>query len=251
MTWFSATSDVGRANHGAARDGVAITRATAAVIEESLVWAHASDGAFDPCLGKAMGLWDVTTRRVPPPRDQVRRLAGRALYTSLDVSDVRGRPAVRFTDQDVQVDLGGIAKGYGVDRAVQELREWDIDRAIVNVGGDLYAMGESEDGDPWSVGVRSPLDPGKIVEQFTVADEAVATSGDYLRYFQHQGRRYHHLLNPATGAPRRASLHSTTVAASTCMRADAAATTVFGMESGTAGKLLTAQAPGARIVSRV
>ena len=147
--------------------------------------------------------------------------------------------------------MGGIAKGYGVDRAVHALREWGITNALVNVGGDLYAMGSSEDGDPWKVGVRSPQDPSKISEQFEVADAAVATSGDYMQYFNHNGRTYHHLMDPATAEPRESSVHSVTIKADDCLTADAAATTVFGMASARAARLLSVRAPSARIVSTI
>ncbi len=249
MSRFSEASDVGRANRLAAADGTCITKATATVIEEGLRWAAASEGAFDPCLGTAVGLWDVKHRTKPPEKDQVAQLAGRNLYRKLDLGESGDRPVVRLTEADVAIDLGGIAKGYGVDLAVQSLREWGIEHALVNVGGDLYAMGESEDGDPWSVGVRSPYAPSKVTHRFEIADQAVATSGDYLQYFRYGGRSYHHLLDPSTAAPRRGDVHSVTVTADKCMAADAAATAVFGMPREEADALLGIRAPSAKIVS--
>jgi thiamine biosynthesis lipoprotein len=249
MTRFDDSSDVGRANRLAGVNGTHITRATATVIEESLRWAEASSGAFDPCLGRAVSLWNIGTRTRPPARDQVIELAGRHFYEALDLDRLNGRPFVRCAAPDVAIDLGGIAKGYGVDRAVASLREWGIEQALVNVGGDLYAMGESEDGDPWSIGVRSPYAPSKVTHRFEIADEAVATSGDYLQFFRYGGKRYHHLLDPTTAAPRQVDVHSVTVAADDCMAADAAATAVFGMPREDAQALLAVRACGARIVS--
>jgi thiamine biosynthesis lipoprotein len=215
------------------------------VIEEALLWAESSEGVFDPCLGKAIEMWDVLNRRVPPSNSDVRRLAGRQLYRSLDFD----RDRVRFTDRDVALDLGGIGKGYAVDRAVQALRERGIESALVNVGGDLYAMGVSEDNDPWKVGIRSPADPSMLSERIEVSNAAVATSGDYLQYFRHEGNQYHHLLDPTTGAPRLTDVHSVTVLADRCLTADAAATTAFGAPDGTAHQLLRRRAPDARIVT--
>lgn len=249
MTRFDDSSDVGRANRLAGVNGTHITRATATVIEESLRWAEASSGAFDPCLGRAVSLWNIGIRTRPPERDQVVKLAGRRFYEALDVDRLDGRPFARCAEPDVAIDLGGIAKGYAVDRAVASLREWGIEQALVNVGGDLYAMGESEDGDAWSIGVRSPYAPSKVTHRFEIADQAVATSGDYLQFFRYGGRRYHHLLDPTTAAPRRVDVHSVTVAADNCMAADAAATAVFGMPREDAEALLAVRAPGARMVS--
>jgi thiamine biosynthesis lipoprotein len=249
MTRFRDDSEVGRANLGAARDAVAISADTAMVLAEALRWAEASGGAFDPCLGGAIELWDVARRREPPPAEAVRAVAGRGLWRALDLDLGAGRERVRFGDRDVRLDLGGIAKGFGVDRAVAALRERGIERALVNVGGDLYALGASEDGDPWRVGVQRPDDPSRVAETLLVADAAIATSGDYLQYFEHAGRRYHHLLDPTTGVPRATPVRSVTIQADTCLVADAAATAAFGMERAAAEALLRRRAPNARLAA--
>jgi thiamine biosynthesis lipoprotein len=224
MTRFVSTSDVGRANLAPAGEAVTISQETANVLMASLDWAQATDGVFDPCLGRVVELWDVTRRVAPVPVDESRRFAARGLFRSLDLDGT----SLVLKSEDAAIDLGGIAKGYGVDLAVETLREWGIHSGLVNVGGDLYALGESEDGDPWRVGVRSPQHPDRIDRMMRVSDEAVATSGDYQQFFRHEGRTYHHLLDPETGAPRRTEVHSVTVVAADCMTADAAATAAFG-----------------------
>lgn len=251
MTWFSDESDVGRANAAAARGPVVVTKQTAEVLEESLLWAEASDGAFDPCLGKAMALWDVAHRQVPPAVARVKSLAGRRLYRALELGSWRGEPVVVFRDPDVELDLGGIAKGYGVDLAAEALRSYGILNGLVNVGGDLYALGHSEDGDPWKIGVRDPEDPNGIVATVEASDRAVATSGDYLQYFDYHGRRYHHMLDPRTGEPKCSDIRSVTVMAERCMTADAAGTTTFGMPRAEADRLLDRRSPPARIVHTI
>jgi thiamine biosynthesis lipoprotein len=249
MTRFDDRSDVGRVNRLADDDAVQVSDHTHEVLHEAVGWAEASDGAFDPCLARVMELWDLANRSAPPPKAEVQRLAGRRLYKGLDLGTHRGRPAVRITDPYVAIDLGGIGKGYGVDRAVQALRDWGIENGLANVGGDLYALGTSEDGDPWRVGVRSPDDPDKLSGKLEVTNAAVATSGDYLQYFQHGGQRYHHLIDPATGSPRVGAAHSVTVQANLCITADAAATTAFGMQPEEAQELLVRRPGDARIVS--
>jgi len=251
MTRFADTSDVGRANLAAHRTAVRIRPETADVIEAALAWARASDGAFDPCLGKVSAAWEVTERTRPPAPTSLRRLAGRALWQALDVDRGPGGSIVRFEDPDVALDLGGIAKGYGVDRAVTALRERGVERGLVNVGGDLYALGTSEDGDAWRVGIRSPDDPNALAGRIDVQDQAVATSGDYERYFRHEGRIFHHLLDPDTAAPRTTDRHSVSVVAATCIDADAAATAAFGLPRAAAESALRAGAPGAHIVSNL
>ena len=251
MTRFNTSSDIGRANLDAAREATRISQATATVVRESLLWAEASDGAFDPCIGKLAVLWNVAERSEPPVGGELSRLAGRQLYRTLDLDEWNGTPALRFGESDVEIDLGGIAKGYGVDSSVEVLREWGVTDALVNVGGDLYAMGASEDGDPWVVGVRSPRDPSQISQQFELENGAVATSGDYMQFFRHNGRQYHHLLDPRTAEPRETEVHSVTVRADNCMAADAAATAVFGMDDSTAERLIGVRAPTAEIISTI
>ncbi len=249
MTRFDTRSDVGRANGRAGKEGVLVTAATAKVIEAALGWAAASDGAFDPAIGRAIEVWDVEHRHEPPPANAFARLAGRQLYHGLDMDTWRGHRAVRFTDPDIQIDLGGIAKGYSVDQAVVTLRDWGITQAFVAAGGDLYAMGESDHGGPWDVGIRDPKDPDRVMATLPLSDGAVATSGDYFRYFDYHGRRYHHIMDPATAAPRLTPEHSVSVAASSCMTADVAATTCFGMAPERAAEVLKMQAADARMVS--
>ena len=252
MSRFSPLSDVGRANLGAAAAPVTVIEETAIVLRESLRWAEASGGLFDPCLGQPAALWNFASRRRPPPAAEIRRYAGEGLYRHLELDAANGRAAcVRFHSDDVSIDVGGIAKGYAVDKAVRALRERGVTDALVNAGGDLYAMGTSENGDPWRVGIRSPDDPRRLAATIPVSDRAIATSGDYFQYFDYGGRRFHHLLDPVTGEPRRSGLHSVTVAADSCMAADAGATAVFGCEPARASRLLGVAAPGAEIIHGV
>lgn len=241
MSRFDAASEVGRLNRAPVGRPVEVSAATAGVVAAGLRWARLSGGRFDPALEGAVATWSVKDREAPPPEEAVRRWAGRDLWRELEVDGVgeSGDVAVVRRDPDVGVDLGGIAKGYAVDRAVRALRAHGIRDGMVNAGGDLYALGLSPDGDPWQVGIRSPSDPTRLAGELSVSDRAVATSGDYEEYFEHGGRRYHHLLDPSTGAPRETgTVHSLTVTAGTCMAADAAATACFGLGRDEARRLL-------------
>jgi thiamine biosynthesis lipoprotein len=229
MSRFRSDSDIGRANALASRDGVRVRTETAEVIESALRWASRSDGRFDPALGAASELWDVTNRHEPPPRDAVQRLAGRGFWRHVDVDRLAGESLVRFGESDLRLDLGGIGKGYALDRCVRVLRELGIRQAIVNLGGDLYAMGESPEGGPWRVGIRSPDDLASVARTLEVSDRAVATSGDYERFFRFGGERFHHLIDPVTAAPRRTTVRSVTVLADRCLDAEPCAVSSFGL----------------------
>jgi thiamine biosynthesis lipoprotein len=251
LTRFSPDSEVGRINRLAWKEPQPVSAETRGVLAESIRWSEASAGIFDPCLGGAMALWDVGNRTTPPGEIDVRRFRSRGLYQALEIGRSQDRDVVLFHEEDMGIDLGGIGKGYGVDRAVAVLRDWGIQNGLVNLGGDLYALGVSEDGDPWKVGVRSPDDPEGLVATLQMSDRGVATSGDYHQFFEHQGRRYHHLLDPETGAPSLARLRSVTVAAETCMAADAGATAAFVASPEGASGAMRMMDPGAEVVHTV
>ena len=183
-------------------------------------------------------------------RRRTRACAGwpvRQLHRAVELGRERGQHAVRFATDDVHLDLGGIAKGYGVDRAVDALRAHGIKNALVNAGGDLYALGHGASGSPWRVGVRSPTDPDGLVATVEASDCAIATSGDYEQFFRYRGVAYHHLMDPRTASPRRGARHSATVRAARCVDADAGATAVFNMTTEQATGVLAVR--GAQLVT--
>ncbi|NHA14096.1 FAD:protein FMN transferase [Thioalkalivibrio sp. XN279] len=171
--------------------------------------AQDTGGLFDPGLGALVQLWGFASAEslpaAPPPPEAV---------------------AAWLEERPLQVDLGGFAKGVAVDRAIALLRARGIEHAIVNAGGDLRAIGRKGDR-PWRIGIRAPRDPAGVLAALeTAGDEAVFTSGDYERWFEHDGRRYHHILDPRTGYPT-AGLVSVTVLHADAGRADAAATALM------------------------
>ncbi|HEX9106486.1 MAG TPA: FAD:protein FMN transferase, partial [Longimicrobiales bacterium] len=122
MTRFSPNSDIGRANLEAHRRPVEVSAATAQVVGEALRWSEGNAGRWDPAIGKVCALWDVKHRTTPPPADRVAQLAGRKLYQSVEVERRAGKPILYFRSADAGVDLGGIAKGWAVDRAIDAIR---------------------------------------------------------------------------------------------------------------------------------
>lgn len=245
---FRPDSEIGTINRNAGRESVVVTRETADVVNSAMRWANATDGVFDPAMGHASELWNIGTRETPPSSAEIRRHAGRRLFTSVEISMTNGAPSVGLRSAEAALDLGGIAKGFGVDRAVAALRRHGIEHALVSAGGDLYALGESPDGRPWKIGIRSPNDPATIDRTFELSNRAVATSGDYMQYFEFGGRRYHHLLDPRTGAPVERTASSVTVIASSCIDADAGATAAFALSRAEAYRAIRSGAPGSELI---
>lgn len=247
MTRFRDTSDIGRANLLAARDAVAVTPETAHVAREALRWAASLDGRYDPAIGAVVRLWDVKDRHEPPPAGRVAELAGRGFHRQVEVGASAGKPVLRYHGAGPLLDLGSIAKGYGVDRAAAALRRAGIEKALVVAGGDLYALGTAPDGEPWTIGIQSPADARAIAGTLRLADRGVATSGTYRQFFRYRGVRYHHLMDPKTAAPRATGMQSLSIVADSVMHADAATTALFGLSAAEITRALARNLPGAEL----
>ena len=195
---------------------------TARVIALGLKVGEASAGAFDMTLGRLKTLWGIEseTPRVPHPEEIAAALAGTG-PGALRLEESR----VVKADPETVVDLGGIVKGYAVDRALKVLKEGGVSAASVNAGGDISLLGDRL-GRPWRIGIRHPRDPAGLLVTLELQDEAVVTSGDYERFFEKGGERFHHLFDPRTGYPARGS-QSATVVAGDALLADALSTAVF------------------------
>ena len=247
MTRFTDGSDIGRANLFAARDAVEVTPETALVTAEGLRWASALNGRYDPAAGAVVGLWDVKHRHEPPSADRVAGLAARRFHRAVEVGTRGGAPVLRYHETDARLDLGSVAKGYGVDRAVMALRRHGIEKAVVVAGGDIYALGTAPDDEAGTIGIQSPTNDDAIVGTVRLADRAIATSGTYRQFFRYRGRTYHHIMDPVTAQPRETTMRSLSIIADSVMQADAATTALFGMsEAGIVGELARTL-PGAQL----
>lgn len=214
----------------------------AEVVGASLAWAHRTGGVFDPTVAPLLDLWGLgdgaDVPRPPPDAEELGHALGRVGWGRL-VWDPEGR---RLDLAGTELDLGGIAKGYAVDRAVAALRSRGARHFIVNAGGDLFVAG-AKGPTPWRVGIQHPRDPAGFLRVVSPTEGALVTSGDYERAYSWDGERVHHVLDPRTGRPAR-GCQAVTVWAPRALTADALATAVFvlGPEEGLA---LLESEPGA------
>lgn len=194
------------------------------LIEHSIHFHQRSFGHFNPTLGKWVAKWKFDqAAHAPqsPPDDQPSRFSQRRSPPSLN--DLRLDPPWLYTTRaDLSLDFGGIAKGYALDEGIKRLQRLGIQHAIINAGGDLKVLGESNEG-AWYIGIRHPRAEGALAGVQVASGEGVFTSGDYERYFDHDGRRYHHIFNSETGEPA-IGIVSATVIDRSALLADAAAT---------------------------
>ncbi len=205
---------------------VEIPAVIAPLLPPAIRLSEASNHLFNPAIGRLIALWgfqsDEPARQPPDPAEIERLVRANPRMTDLVIEDGR----LRSRNPMVQLDFGGFAKGWAVDRVIEKLRAASVENAIVNAGGDLRAIGRHGDR-PWRVGVRHPRRKDALLAVLEVeGDESVFTSGDYERYFEYRGRRYHHIIDPRTGYPAH-HMRSVALLAPDATTADALSTAVF------------------------
>ncbi|MEG3152131.1 FAD:protein FMN transferase [Sphingomonas sp. ZT3P38] len=231
MSNWEADSAISRFNRAPPGSWQDLPDDLAHVLDAALSVARTSGGAFDPAAGALADLWGFGPcgRRAPPVEDAL--AAASSGWEAIELSDRRARRTAA-----VRLDLSGIAKGFGVDALARALRALGTNDFLVEIGGELVGAGVKPGGDPWWVDLEAP--PGARIAPLRVAlhELAVATSGDYQRFFETEGRRYAHTIDPRTRRPVENGVVSATIVHSNCMMADAWATalTVLGPDEGMA-----------------
>jgi thiamine biosynthesis lipoprotein len=232
MTRYHEDSELSLVNRQAARWPVVVSDSLFEVFEQARHVSELSEGAFDISFGSVGYLYDYREKKQPTDA-QVAAGLEHVNYRDI-VLDAENR-TLAFRKAGLKVDLGGIAKGYAVDRGIDVLRNLGIRNARLSAGGDMRLLGDKR-GKPWVVGVRDPRKEGENAVLLPVSDLAISTSGDYERYFDDEaGNRVHHILSPATGRPSR-GIQSVTVIGESALVTDGLSTAVFvlGVEKGLA-----------------
>ena len=220
MSSYLEDSELSLINKNAALAAVDVDAELRHLIRRSIYFSEISSGAFDITYASVGYAYDYRKQQQPSDEEVSQKL--KAINYRLIELDERG---IRFKDKAVRIDLGGIAKGYAVDRAIDLLQKCDITQAMVSAGGDSRIIGDRE-GRPWIIGIQHPRKTDGIALRLPLSDSAISTSGDYERFFIDNGQRIHHIINPDTGRSSKASW-SATVTGPDAMTTDALSTTIF------------------------
>jgi len=227
MSTYRADSELSVFNTIPSVDWTNLSIDTRNVMNEALRVGNLTDGAFDVTVGPLVNLWGfgAAGRALTIPEDELLADAASAVDYRLLTSREH---AIRKSAPALQVDLSGIAKGYAVDRTAQALDRHGIEDYLIDIGGELRARGRKPDGRGWRVGIERPVPGARSVYRVVeLGGGAIATSGDYRNYFEHEGRRYSHTVDPRTARPVTHSLASVSVIADTAMTADAFSTAIM------------------------
>ncbi len=234
MSMRSADSEIRKINEQAGKKPVSVSAETLYVIKEGLRYSRLSGGRFDISIGPLVELWAIGTEyaRVPKP-EEIQSVLPLIDYRLIRIDE--SASTVYLEKKGMQLDLGGIAKGYASDEARRILLEEGIEHAIIDFGGNIWAIGERPQNKPWRIGIQDPDEErGRYIGILSVRDATVVTSGIYERYFFTDDTRYHHILDPKTGYPFRNELASVSVTTQKGIFSDAVSTILFtfGTEEG-------------------
>jgi thiamine biosynthesis lipoprotein len=235
INYFSADSELSAINKSAGSKPVNVSRDTIDLLMKAVEVSRFSGGAFDPTIAPVLRYWKFSRGREKhsiPPIPAVRKALRLVDYRKIMIDGERSEAFLPV--RGMEIDLGGIAKGYAADRAIEAIRSHGISSAIVAVAGDIRTLGSRNDGSAWNIGIQNPR-PEKesdrpwedIIARISIRDAAVSTSGDYQRFFIDRGVRYHHIIDPDTGFPAHSGLISVTVVAPEGYLTDSLATAVF------------------------
>ena len=217
-------SEISRIN-SAGGNPVEVSKETIKLIKKGIYYSEMSDGAFDITIAPVSSLWDfkAETPSVPSP-EAIAEAVSHVNYENIIIRD----NTVKLADPQAGIDLGAIAKGYIADRIKDYLEEEGARHAMINLGGNVLAMGSKLDGSDYNIGIQKPFDEtGEPITSVKISDKSVVTSGIYQRYFKADGKIYHHILDPNTGYPCENNLYSVTILTDSSLTADALSTTCF------------------------
>jgi len=227
-------TNIAAINRAAGIEPVKAAPETLQILKKALLYRERTDGAFDPAIGPLVKLWNIGTEEAAVPSPEAIQSAI-SLVNGKNVIIDEEAGTVFLAERGMRLDLGAIAKGYAADEAARIISSHGITRAMIDLGGNIYAMGEKANNKPWNIGIRDPEETrGQPILSLPVSNMSVVTSGVYERFFEENGIRYHHILDPKTGYPAHNGLISVTIVTPVSIDADALSTSTFllGIEKG-------------------
>ena len=206
------------------------------LFERAMFFAEKTDGAFNPVIGGVVKLWNIGFENARKPEDRaIRDALSRTGYKDVQLTGT----AVFLKKAGMKLDLGAIAKGFAADELTRIVRQAGIAHAVIDIGGTISAVGKRPDGKRWNIGIRDPrVQQGQPVISAAIESCSISTSGSYERYFEQDGVRYHHIIDPATGYPVRNNMIAVSVFSDSATDADALSTACFVLGYEKAVKLL-------------
>lgn len=222
---FSISSNIGDIKAVNDTGSGSVSDDTAALINRALEISKDTDGLFDCTIAPVMEAWGFTTKnyRIPEAAEL------ETLLASVDYTQINLNGSTLSLPENMQIDLGAIAKGFTSNRIMEIFSENNVSSGIISLGGNIQALGSKPDGSPWRIAIQDPENTDDTFAILSIENKAVITSGGYQRYFEKDGKKYHHIIDPRTGYPADSGLISVTIVSSDGTLADALSTALFIM----------------------
>jgi len=238
MSVFKDYSEISKINNQAGIQPQIVSKDTFYVIQKAIKYCSLSKGAFDITIGPIVNLWGIGKEGARIPAiNEIKETLKIVNYKNVVID--KKNSSIFLENEKQKIDVGGIAKGYAADEVRNIILKNGIKSALINLGGNILVVGTKEDGTPWNVGIQDPLKTrGEFVLTINVINKSVVTSGNYERYFEQDGKRYHHIINPSTGYPAESEIISATIISGNSIDCDGLSTGVYIMGIHKAIKLI-------------
>lgn len=222
-------SEVSKINENAGLNFVEISEDTYNVIEKSIYYSEISKGYFDITIGPLVKLWNIGNENARvPSQDEINSNLNKIDYKNILLS--KANNSVMLKNNDMVIDLGGIAKGYIADEIVELLKDNDVNSAIIDLGGNIFALGNKDSNKKWTIAIQNPFSiRGEYIGIIEVENSSIVTSGVYERFLEFEGKKYHHILNPYTGLPVENDLAGVSIISNKSIDGDALSTSIFSL----------------------
>lgn len=223
------TSEISNINRLSKNTPLKITDDSYILIEKSIEYSELSQGYFDITVNPLVDLWSIGTEdQSVPDINDIEQALSYIDYNNIKLN--KEDSSITLLSDDTTLDLGGIGKGYVADKIVEYLRLSSIDNALINLGGNVFALGSSGKNEPWNIGIQHPdFDKSGAIISIQAKDKSIVTSGIYERYFEEDGKLYHHILDPFTGYPIQNNILSLTIVSDFSIDGDALSTSMFAL----------------------
>ncbi|MCB2294444.1 FAD:protein FMN transferase [Clostridium algoriphilum] len=238
MSVFKEFSEISKINKNAGKDPQTVSKDTFYVIKKAIEYCSISKGSFDITIRPIVGLWGIgkVGQKIPGINEIKEKLK---FVNYKDIVIDKDNSSIFLKNKNQEVDVGGIAKGYAADEVKNIILKNGVKSALINLGGNILVIGTKEDGTPWSVGIQDPIKArGEFALTISVVNKSVVTSGNYERYFEQDGKRFHHIINPGTGYPSEGDIISATIISNNSIDGDGLSTGVYIMGIHEAVKLI-------------
>ncbi|MFC0905992.1 FAD:protein FMN transferase [Clostridium sp. MT-14] len=230
MSVFKDYSEISKINRNAGLSPQIISSDTYFVIKKAVEYAELSGGSFDPTIGPLTSLWNIGTEHERiPQKDEIDKKLSLVNYKDIILDE--GTRSIKLKYKNQSIDVGGIAKGFAADTVKGLLSKHHVKSALIDLGGNIFALGRKCSGDLWSIGIQNPFKHrGEYIGIVNVKDKSLVTSGNYQRYFMNSGKKFHHILDPKTGYPSESSIVSASIISDNSIDGDGLSTGIYIMD---------------------